>query len=132
MLTVYCWIFLWRKENIFFSFHCQWQLKCTKIEYFIYAYNYYYFSGILFQKWKENNIFWLNQGFVKREIFCFRYLDSYFRHGEITFTASQLTSPASQKSKDLNKVLLLLQDLDCGQLTNRVLDFCSNQLRSCP
>ena len=111
MLTVYCWIFLWRKENIFFSFHCQWQLKCTRIEYFIYAYNYYYFSGILFQKWKENNIFWLNQGFVKREIFCFRYLDSYFRNGEITSTASQLTSPASQKSQDLNKVPLLLQNL---------------------
>ena len=36
----------------------------------------------------------------------------YFLHGEITSTASQLTSPASQKSKDLNKVLLLLQDLD--------------------
>jgi len=35
----------------------------------------------------------------------------YFLHGEITSTASQLTSPASQKSKDLNKVLLLLQDL---------------------
>ena len=28
-----------------------------------------------------------------------------------TSTASQLTSPASQKSKDLNKVPLLLQDL---------------------
>ena len=35
----------------------------------------------------------------------------YFLHGEITSTASQLTSPASQKSKDLNKVLLILQDL---------------------
>ena len=35
----------------------------------------------------------------------------YFLNGEITSTASQLTSPASQKSKDLNKVLLLLQDL---------------------
>ena len=35
----------------------------------------------------------------------------YFRHGESTSTASQLTSPASQKCKDLNKVLLLLQDL---------------------
>ena len=35
----------------------------------------------------------------------------YFQHGESTSTASQLTSPASQKSKDLNKVSLLLQDL---------------------
>ena len=49
------------------------------------------------------------QGLVKGEKFCFRNLD--FRHGENTFTARQLTSPASQKSKDLNKVLLLLQDL---------------------
>ena len=31
--------------------------------------------------------------------------------GIITSKASQLTSPDSQKSKDLNKVLLLLQDL---------------------
>ena len=51
------------------------------------------------------------QGFVKGEVFCFRYPYFYFQHGESTFTASQLTSPASQKSKDLNKVLLLLQDL---------------------
>ena len=52
------------------------------------------------------------QGFVKGEVFCFRYLLFYFRHGESTFTASQLTSSASQKSKDLNKVPLLLQYLD--------------------
>ena len=45
------------------------------------------------------------QGLVKGERFCFRNLDFYFRHGEST-------SPASKKSKDLNKVLLLLQDLD--------------------
>ena len=32
-------------------------------------------------------------------------------YGESTSTASQLTSSASQKSKDLNKVSLLLQDL---------------------
>ena len=43
---------------------------------------------------------------------CFRYPYFYFRHGESTSTASQLTSPASQKSKDLDKVPLLLQDLD--------------------
>ena len=39
------------------------------------------------------------QGLVKGAILC-------FRNG-----ASQLTSPASQKSKDLNKVPLLLHDL---------------------
>ena len=41
---------------------------------------------------------WLSQGFLKGEKFCFRNLDFYFRH------ASQLTSPASQKSTNLNKV----------------------------
>ena len=51
------------------------------------------------------------QGLVKGEKFCFRNLDFYFQHGESTSRASQLTSPASQKSKDLNKVSLLLQDL---------------------
>ena len=45
-------------------------------------------------------------------ILCFRNLYFYFRHGESTSTASLLTSPASQKSKDLNKVSLLLQDLE--------------------
>ena len=53
---------------------------------------------------------WL-QGLVKGAILCFRNLYFYFRHGESTSTASQLTSSASQKSKDLNKVSLLLQDL---------------------
>ena len=53
-----------------------------------------------------------HQGLVKGEKFCFRNLYFYFLHGESTSTASQLTSPASQKSKDLNKVLLLLQDLE--------------------
>ena len=52
-----------------------------------------------------------NQGLVKGAKICFRYPYFYFWHGESTSTASQLTSPASQKSKDLNKVLLLLQDL---------------------
>ena len=51
------------------------------------------------------------QGLVKGAILCFRNPYFYFRHGESTCTASQLTSPASQKSKDLNKVSLLLQDL---------------------
>ena len=49
---------------------------------------------------------------VKGAILCFRNLYFYFQHGENTSTASQLTSPASQKSKDLNKVPLILQDLD--------------------
>ena len=35
----------------------------------------------------------------------------------VLLTASQLTSPASQKSKDLNKVSLLLQDLGFAPLT---------------
>ena len=54
-----------------------------------------------------------HQGLVKGEKFCFRNPYFYFRHRESTSTASQLTSlaPASQKSKDLNKVSLLLQDL---------------------
>ena len=51
------------------------------------------------------------QGLVKGAILCFRNLYFYFRHGESTSTASQLTSPACQKSKDLKKVSLLLQDL---------------------
>ena len=56
-------------------------------------------------------LFRLYQGLVKGTILCFRNLYFYFRHGESTSTASPITSPASQKSKDLNKVLLLLQDL---------------------
>ena len=44
--------------------------------------------------------------FQKSLLFTF-----YFRHGESTSTASQLTSSASQKSRDLSKVLLLLHDL---------------------
>ena len=51
------------------------------------------------------------QGLVKGALLCFRNLYFYFLHGESTSTASQLTSPASLKSKDLNKVSLLLQDL---------------------
>ena len=52
-----------------------------------------------------------SQGLVKGAKLCFRNPYFYFWHGESTSTASQLTSPASQKSKDLNKVLLLLQEL---------------------
>ena len=47
----------------------------------------------------------LEQGLVKGTKLCFRNSYFYFRHGESTSTASQITSPASQKSKDLNKVL---------------------------
>ena len=44
----------------------------------------------------------IDQGLVKGAILCFRNPYFYFRHGESTSTASQLTSPASPKSKDLN------------------------------
>ena len=40
-----------------------------------------------------------NQGLVKGAILCFRNPYFYFQHGEST-------SPASQNSKDLNKVLV--------------------------
>ena len=56
------------------------------------------------------------QGLVKGAKLCSRNPYFYFRHGESTSTASQLTSPASQKSKDLDKVLLFLQDLGAGTL----------------
>ena len=55
-----------------------------------------------------------NQGLVKGAKICFRYPYFYFWHGESTSTVSQLTSPASKKSKDLNSVLFLLQDLGCN------------------
>ena len=55
------------------------------------------------------------QGLVKGEKLCFRNLDFYFQHGESTPTANQVTSPASKKSQDINKVSLLLQDLDKSQ-----------------
>ena len=42
---------------------------------------------------------WSTQGLVKGDKFCLRYLDFYFRHGESTSTASQLTSPFSSQSK---------------------------------
>ena len=53
----------------------------------------------------------VDQGLVKGAILCFRNLYFYFQHLESTSEASKLTSPAIQKSKDLNKVSLLLQDL---------------------
>ena len=70
---------------------------------------FFYSKYIFFNKWENP---FSNQGLVKGTILCFRNLYFYFRHGESTSTASQLTSPASQKSKDLNKVPLLLPDLD--------------------
>ena len=54
-----------------------------------------------------------DQGLVKGAKLCFRNPYFYFRHGESTSRACQLTSPVSQKSKDLNKVPLLLQDQRC-------------------
>ena len=53
----------------------------------------------------------MTQGLVKGALLCFRNPYFYFQHGESTSATSQLTSPASQKSKDLNKGSLLLQDL---------------------
>ena len=46
----------------------------------------------------------------------------YFQYGVSTSTASQLSSPASQKSKDLNKVSLLLQDLAFKAYTMPILN----------
>ena len=57
-----------------------------------------------------------HQGFVKGEVFCFRYPYFYFQHGESTSTASQQSSTASQLSKDLNTVPLLLQNLGAAAL----------------
>ena len=62
---------------------------------------------------KENFTFHLCLWNVKGAMLCFWNLYFYFWHGESTSTASQLASPASQKSKDFNKVPLLLQDLGC-------------------
>ena len=56
-------------------------------------------------------LFEKNQGLVKGEKFCFRNPYFYFQYGEST-------SMASQKSKDLNKVSLLLQDLDLKAFLN--------------
>ena len=53
--------------------------------------------------------FYSIKGLVKGEKFCFRNPNLHFRHGESTSTASQ-------KSKDLNKIPFLLQDLTLDQL----------------
>ena len=60
------------------------------------------------------------QGLIKGAILCFRNLYFYFWLGESTSTAIPLTSPASQISKDLNKVLLLLQDLEVSKFEEGV------------
>ena len=57
-----------------------------------------------------------SQDLVKGAILFFRHPYFYFLHGESTSTASQHTSPASQKSKDLNKGSLLLQDLGTSRV----------------
>ena len=76
------------------------------------------------------------QGLVKGALLCFRNLYFYFGHGESTSTASQVTSPASQKSKDLNKVLLLLQDLGIIKLyyqpSKNGTDLCQPTVKICP
>ena len=54
----------------------------------------------------------VKQGFVKVVVFCFRYPYFYFRHGESASTASQL-------SKNLNRVPLLLQNLGLHPLDNQ-------------
>ena len=54
----------------------------------------------------NKNLFEFNDLFATFCKYCFRYLDFYFLNGE-------RTSPASQKSQDLNKVPLLLQNLGC-------------------
>ena len=45
-----------------------------------------------------------------------------------TSTASQLTSLASQKSKDLNKVPLLLQDLGCKAVSKGAIGKCIDRV----
>ena len=71
-------------------------------------------------KWVSlNNVKCGCQGLVKGAILCIRNLYFYFRYRESISTASQLTSPASQKSKDLNKVPLLLKDLASNLLLNK-------------
>ena len=66
----------------------------------------------------------MGQGLVKGAILCFRNPYFYFQHGESTSRASQLTSPASQKSKDLNNVSLFLQDLDNDKTERERLSYC--------
>ena len=77
------------------------------------------FQGGNYRSIRFHNFFSLKlaatQGLVKGAILCYRNLYFYFQHGESTSTASQLTSPSSQKSQDINKFSLLLQNLDTSQ-----------------
>ena len=72
----------------------------------------YFLYPFCFRSMKQCSTITYCQGIVKGAILCFKNLYFYFWNGKSTSTASPLTSPASQKSKDLNKVSLLLQDLD--------------------
>ena len=74
----------------------------------------YFLYPFCFRSMKQCSTITYCQGIVKGAILCFKNLYFYFWNGKSTSTASPLTSPASQKSKDLNKVPLLLQDLDRG------------------
>ena len=58
----------------------------------------------------------LDQGLVKGEKFCFRNLD-FFLTWRDYFYSHPTHFSSSQESKDLNKVSLLLQDLDLHQLS---------------
>ena len=64
------------------------------------------------------------QGLVKGAILCFRNLFFYFEMERVLLQpANSLLKPA-KKSKDLNKVPLLLQDLilDCVLVSSIVVD----------
>ena len=61
------------------------------------------------------------QGLVKGEKFFSEVLTFIFDL-ESTSTASQFTFPASQKSKDLNKDLLLLQDLGLNSVKAKIIN----------
>ena len=63
--------------------------------------------------WHKSNVLyeWQCQALLKGAILCFRNPYFYFRHGESTSIVSQQTYAASQLSKDLNNIPLLLQNL---------------------
>ena len=97
ILTNCYWQYIWHNVNIWniiiIRLPRRKQLECLVNSFVILFY------------WLHKNYQLCNdQGFVKGD-FCLRNLYLYFWHGESTSTANQ-------KSKDLNKVSLLLQDLD--------------------
>ena len=71
----------------------------------------YFLYPFCFRSMKQCSTITYCQGIVKGAILCFKNLYFYFWNGKSTSTASPLTSPASQKSKDLNKVPLLQKTL---------------------